>query len=71
MTLGGRTIVQKVKNLKETDSLGDLDVERNIIVTCVYKTVDRIQVPQQKDYGRPLVCIVMFLPVPWSLECTD
>jgi len=64
VTLGGRTIVQKVQGLKETDRLEDLDVERNIIVTCIYKAVDRIQVSRQKDCGRPLVCIVMILRVP-------
>ena len=51
MTLGGRKIVQKVQSLKETDRLEDLDVEKSIIVTCVYKAVDRIQVSQQKDWG--------------------
>jgi hypothetical protein len=71
MTMGGRTIVQKVQSLKETDRLEDLDVERSIIVTCVYKTVDKIQVSQQEDQGRPLVCMAMILRVPLSLECTE
>ena len=64
VTLGGRTIVQKLQSLKETDRVEDLDVERSIMVTCVYKAVDRIQVSQQKDQGRPLVCIVIILRVP-------
>ena len=47
--MGGKTILQKVQSLKETDRLEDLDVERRIIETCVYKAVDRIELSQQKE----------------------